>query len=176
VPDEGYSSRGDLDGIERLVPDKANPKDLIGATKAPLNLVPPALFIEVAPVMALGAKKYGPYNWRESKVKLSVYLTAILRHTLAALDGQWEDPESGRPHVAHVGAGVGIILDADASGQLIDDLPKPGPAAKLLAALAGQDGSLGVPAPEDRLPLTATEAVLESKRRKNVRRGITGAG
>jgi hypothetical protein len=114
-----------------------NPKDLIGVTKAPLRLVPPALTIGVAPVMALGAKKYGAYNWRKYPVKLSVYLEAIERHLLAVMDGQWVDPESGQPHVAHIAAGVGIILDALATESLVEDWPiAHGPAAELLAAQA----------------------------------------
>jgi hypothetical protein len=125
-----------------------NPKDLIGVTKAPLRLVPPALTIGVAPVMALGAKKYGPYNWRLYPVKLSVYLEAIERHLLAVMDGQWVDPESDQPHVAHIAAGAGIILDALATESLVEDWPiTPGPAAELLAAQAGTDRSM-----------TATEA------------------
>ena len=116
-----------------------NPKDLIGAKKAPLRLVPPALTIEVARVMKLGAEKYGPYNWREYSVKLSVYLEAMLRHLLAAMDGEWEDPESGAPHVAHIAAGVAILLDAEANGSLIVDWPVfSGPAAALLAEQAPQ--------------------------------------
>jgi RNA 3'-terminal phosphate cyclase len=118
--------------------DQTNPKDIAGSKKAPLRLVPPALAIGVAPVMALGAKKYGPYNWRDKAVKLSVYLEAILRHTYAALDGEWLDPESGEPHIAHIGAGAGIVLDAEALGQLIDDLGEAGPAADLLAAQSEQ--------------------------------------
>lgn len=120
-----------------------NPKDLVGVRKAPLRLVPRALLIETAPVMALGAEKYGAYNWRRYPVKLSVYLEAIDRHLSAVLDGQWLDPESGRPHLAHVSACVGIILDARALGQLEEDWPPPagdeqplyGPASLLLAKL-----------------------------------------
>ena len=118
-----------------------NPKDLLGIKKAPLRLVPPALTIETAPVMALGAAKYGPYNWREYPVKLSVYLEAIQRHLLAVLDGQWLDPESGRPHLAHISACAGIIFDAKEIGNLVDDWPvNEGPAAALLAE---QDKSRG---------------------------------
>lgn len=114
--------------------DGVNPKDLVGVKKAPLRLVPRALLIETAPVMALGARKYGEMNWRNYPVKLSVYLEAIDRHLSAVLDGQWLDPESGRPHVAHISACVGIILDARAIGNLVEDWPeKPGPAAALLA-------------------------------------------
>lgn len=117
---------------EEHVLDESNPKDLLGIKKAPLRLVPPALAIGVAPAMALGASKYGPYNWREKAVRLSVYLEAIDRHLAAFKDGQTYDEESGASHLSHVGACLAIIMDADAIDKLIDDRPTPGGAAKLL--------------------------------------------
>ena len=116
-----------------------NPKDLIGVQKAPLRFVPPALLAACAPVMALGAQKYGLMNWRQYPVKLSVYLEAMQRHLVAALDGEWFDPESGEPHVAHVAACVGIILDAQAIGHLVKDWP-PGDGG-VAGMLAAQDRS-----------------------------------
>jgi hypothetical protein len=115
--------------------DETNPKDLIGDTKPQLQLVPPALSICVSKVMALGAKKYGSFNWRTKKVRHSVYLAAALRHILQALDGEKIDPESGQPHEAHAAACMAILLDAKELGCLVDDLPPPGPAAKLIARL-----------------------------------------
>ncbi len=120
-----------------------NPKDLLGVKKAPLRLVPPALAIGTAPVMALGARKYGAYNWRTYPVKLSVYLEAIERHYLAVKDGQWLDPESGEPHIFHISACVSIIADAKANGSLVEDWPvSQGPAAALLSE---QDGTKETP-------------------------------
>ena len=85
-----------------------------------------------AKVFALGAAKYGAYNWRDTKVVLSVYLDAAMRHMLSKFDGEDLDPESGQPHEAHARACMGIILDAAATGNLIDDRPKPGAAARLI--------------------------------------------
>jgi len=111
-----------------------NPKDRLASRKPPLSLVPPALSIYCAKVFALGAKKYGPYNWRKTKVRYSVYLEAALRHIYAAMDGQDYDPESGVPHVAHVAACMAILLDGLPDHRfLVDDRPNPGPAADLLA-------------------------------------------
>jgi hypothetical protein len=115
-----------------------NPKDALGIKKTPLRLVPPALVIWTAGVMATGRSKYGELydvsgydgaNWRDKKVRLSVYLEAIERHTLAVEDGEWLDPEDGMPHVAPISACVAIILDAKACGSLIEDLPPKGTAA-----------------------------------------------
>ncbi len=112
--------------------DPTNPKDRLGVKKAPLRLVPPALTIVTAPAMAQGAAKYGPYNWREKPVKLTVYLEAMLRHILALLDGEDVDPDSGFLHLSHIGANVAIIADAMFLAGLIDDRPLKGPAAEML--------------------------------------------
>lgn len=95
-----------------------NPKDAIGKAKVPMHLIPPALYEPLARVMELGAKKYGAYNWRTDAVNLSVYVSAMGRHWAALMRGEWLDPESKQPHVAHVAANVAIILDAMAEGKL----------------------------------------------------------
>jgi hypothetical protein len=109
-----------------------NPKDRVGAGKPPLHLIPPAAEILEAVVMGLGAKKYGPYNWRMTKVRATVYIAAAKRHLAQWLDGQDDDPESGVSHLAHARACLGILLDALATGHLIDDRPNPGTATKLI--------------------------------------------
>jgi hypothetical protein len=70
--------RGVSDGMGRIGIDRStsldygimngiNPKDAIGDTKTPLHLVPKVAVAAMAWVMGLGAKKYGPYNWREQR-------------------------------------------------------------------------------------------------------------
>jgi len=109
-----------------------NPKDSIGVTKPNLNLVPPVANIIESVVMGLGAKKYGPYNWRESGVKASIYVAAAQRHLAQWLDGESIDKESGVSHLAHVRACMGIMLDADSIGKLIDDRPPKGASAAVI--------------------------------------------
>lgn len=120
-------------------PTGINPKDAIGLKKPPLRLIPASALIYLARVMGLGASKYGPYNWRENAVRYTVYIEAAQRHLLQALDGEELDPESGQPHVAHAMACMAIILDAKATGNLVDDRPIPGAAARLLAELTEGD-------------------------------------
>jgi len=116
--------------------DQTNPKDLLGIKKPPLHLVPAALNIWVSEIFKFSAVKYGPYNWREKKVRLSIYIDAMERHLMAMKDGQWFDPESGKPHFAHIGANVAILADASEIGNLIDDLKwAAGPAPDLLKKL-----------------------------------------
>ena len=126
--------------------DQTNPKDRLGSLKPELHLVPPALSLHTAKVMSLGAKKYGPYNWRDKKVRLTIYLSAALRHILQKLDGEDLDPESGQPHEAHAAACMGIILDARACDCLIDDRPKAGAAARLIGEMTEKKQPAGLTA------------------------------
>lgn len=113
--------------------DKTNPKDLMGAKKDPISLVPPEGIRCIAKAMYYGAyeakrldgtKGYGPYNWRDNKIQYSIYLDAILRHTLALIDRLDIDPDSHQHHLGHIGANVCILLDAMKYGCLVDNRPK----------------------------------------------------
>ena len=109
-----------------------NPKDRASAPKPPLHLIPPAAEILEAIVMGLGARKYGPFNWRTSPIRATVYIAAAKRHLAQWLDGQNDDPESGVSHLAHARACLGILLDAQSLGKVVDDRPPPGAAHQLI--------------------------------------------
>ena len=117
------------------LPNDANPKDLLGVKKVPLNLLPAAGRIWGAKAMQDGARKYGPYNWRDKKIIASIYLDAIERHLLAFVDGEDLAEDSKVHHLGHIIADASILLDAIEGGFLIDDRPKAGPAAYLLKKL-----------------------------------------
>jgi len=112
-----------------------NPKDLLGIKKVQLNLVPPSSIIYQALAMEDGAKKYGPYNWRENKVIASIYVAAAMRHLQQWYDGEELASDSQKPHLAHALACLGIIVDAKETGNLVDDRPLPGAASALIARL-----------------------------------------
>ena len=123
-------------------PADVNPKDRVGATKAPLTLLPPVAVLHGAHAMSNGAAKYGAYNWRGHPVIASIYLDACLRHVHAWHDGEERADDSGVHHLGHALACLAILLDAQATGNLVDDRPKGGGAfAKALvdvnAAIAG---------------------------------------
>lgn len=109
-----------------------NPKTIYGDLKIDLSLVPPSALIAEARVMKLGAKKYGPYNWRDKTVSARVYTAAALRHIFTWQDGEDIDQESGESHLAHARACLGILIDAKSIGKLNDNRPTPGAAGKLL--------------------------------------------
>lgn len=113
--------------------DLANPKDMVGIHKPALCLVPQSANILEAVVLGLGARKYGSaFNWREKRVKASIYVSAAMRHLAQWFDGQDDDVESGVSHLAHARACLGILLDAMATAQLVDDRPPAGASGTLI--------------------------------------------
>lgn len=110
-----------------------NPKTAIGAAKVPLHLVPPCASHYLAEAFADGARKYGPYNWREHEVSASVYYSAMKRHQDAWWDGEDVSRDALVHHLGHVMACAAIILDAMSVGKLNDDRPLPGATPALQA-------------------------------------------
>lgn len=118
-----------------LAVDTANPKDLLGIKKPPLDLIPAAAELHESMAMANGAGKYGPYNWRGKQVRASIYIAAALRHLKSWQDGERVASDSGVHHLGHARACLGILLDAEATGNLIDDRPPAGAASRLIAEM-----------------------------------------
>ena len=115
-------------------PRAANPKTAIGRSKpAMLSVIPPAGLLHLGEVMKLGAKKYGPFNWRVEPVPAEVYVDAAMRHLMSWYDGEDEDPESGQSHLAHVMACCAIIIDAKEHGKLDDNRPAKGRIGEMIS-------------------------------------------
>ena len=120
---------------EESVAAGVNPKGVMGRKKVRLSLLPTAGLIPTAVVMGLGADKYGPMNWRDTPIEITDYEDAIWRHLLAIIDGEDVDPESGQSHMAHIAATSLIVLDAEATGNLIDNRPTVGASGQLIRDL-----------------------------------------
>lgn len=72
------------------------------ADKVRMDLLDPLALEGLAAVLTFGAKKYASHNWRGG-INLSRVFGALLRHTFSILRGEYIDPESGLPHIDHVG-------------------------------------------------------------------------
>lgn len=112
-------------------------KTIEATTEAPLHLLPAMTSIFGAMACLDGANKDGAYHWRENPISLMEHLGAVERHIARMKDGENVDPKSGVPHLGHIIAIAGILLDAEACETRIDDRPKvPGRAADILDGLA----------------------------------------
>ena len=70
--------------------------------KQRMDLIDPDALEGIAKVLTFGAQKYEAHNWRQG-ISNSRLVAALLRHLFDILRGEYVDPESGLPHIDHVG-------------------------------------------------------------------------
>jgi hypothetical protein len=75
--------------------------------KPSISNIPAEFILGVANVFNFGAQKYGRHNYRQGLAH-SRCLDAAARHLLAIMNGEDIDPESGLPHVYHLGCSVAM--------------------------------------------------------------------
>jgi hypothetical protein len=119
------------------------PKDAVAmrakALKPDLSLMPLPAMHEICLALEEGALKHGgAFNFRDpdpgKEVRASLYVAAVLRHLLNWYQGREEgvpDSKVGVHHIGAAGACLSVMLDARASGKLVDDRPVPIPASDL---------------------------------------------
>lgn len=88
--------------------------------KSRVDLLPSRPLLSIGDVMAHGALKYQPHNWRLG-LAWSDTMASTMRHLLAFGDGEDLDPESGLPHLAHAGCQVLFLLEYYLTGTGTDD-------------------------------------------------------
>lgn len=86
-------NNGGLDLSEGIKHDQDKPK---------MDLLDADALEGLARVLTFGAKKYAAHNWRNG-IPNSRLIGAMLRHIFAIMRGEFTDPESGLPHIDHVG-------------------------------------------------------------------------
>ena len=101
-----------------------NPKDAIGSMKwRQFTCVPFTVIWEVGVAMLEGAKKYGPFNWRKTEVRSSVYVDAALGHITQWQEGEDDDPDSDLSHITKAITTLMVMRDAMIQGKFIDERP-----------------------------------------------------
>lgn len=75
------------------------------------DLVPTYALEAVVGVLTYGAKKYDDENWRKVEDYERRYYAAALRHIEKHRQGEYLDPESGKPHLAHAVCCLMFVLE-----------------------------------------------------------------
>lgn len=91
--------------------------------KLPFDLLDPVALAGLAEVLKFGANKYASWNWAKG-ISYTRLIAALLRHTFAILRGELIDPESGLPHINHVGCCWMFLSHHMAVRPDMNDLPK----------------------------------------------------
>lgn len=74
------------------------------------ELIEPEFILGVGGVLAKGAIKYSPDNWKSmTDEDVRRYRGALLRHSLASASGEKNDEETGLSHMLHVSANAMFI-------------------------------------------------------------------
>lgn len=94
------------------------------AGKPRMDLLDPSFTEGVASVLTFGAQKYAADNWRGG-IQYSRTIAAIHRHLASIQKGEDIDPESGLPHVYHIGCNVQFLGWMMQNRPDMDDRWKP---------------------------------------------------
>lgn len=88
--------------------------------KPMMNLLDREALEGLAKVLTFGAKKYSAENWRKG-LEYSRTTAALMRHLLAFNSGEDLDPESGLPHIDHLGCCWMFLSNATKTRPDLDD-------------------------------------------------------
>lgn len=112
-----------------------NPKDIHGFKKVDLSLIPDIAVYHGAHAFVDGAIKYGPYNWRDNAVQARVYIAAAQRHISYWATGEETAADSEVHHLGHAIACLAILLDAQTTGNLLDNRAKNASLVRAMEAM-----------------------------------------
>lgn len=76
--------------------------------KPRMDLLDPTFTEGVARVLTFGARKYAADNWRGG-IAYTRIISALHRHLAAIQKGEDLDPESGEPHIYHIGCNAQFL-------------------------------------------------------------------
>lgn len=90
---------------------------------------------ECAQVFDYGKRKYAEWNWVKG-MPWSVPFACAVRHLMAILRGETNDPESGLPHRGHVFCNLVMLMTFENTYPEGDDRPPAGTLARVPAEAA----------------------------------------
>lgn len=94
----------------------------LDSDKVRMDLLDAKALEGLASVLTFGAKKYAAHNWRNG-IANSRLIAALLRHLMAIQRGEYTDPESGLPHIDHVGCCWMFLSNNLKEREDLDDSP-----------------------------------------------------
>lgn len=81
-----------------------------------MTILPPAFLVETARALTYGAGKYDRTNYLRVEGGGQRYAAALLRHLVAWMGGEDNDPESGLHHLSCASANLAMMISCDSHG------------------------------------------------------------
>lgn len=88
--------------------------------KPPITLIPREALEGCAQALAYGANKYSPHNFKGG-IRYSRLADAAMRHVIAFIDGENQDPESGLSHIDHALASLAMLKYMIVNNEIVLD-------------------------------------------------------
>lgn len=98
------------------------PKGKQVAGKPPMHLLEREFLEGTARALGFGNQKYAAFDYRDGTT-VSQFTAAAMRHLVAFMDGEDIDPESGLPHLWHLGGSVNVLCYLARYRPKADDRP-----------------------------------------------------
>ena len=86
--------------------------------KLQYGLLPPLALKATVEILTFGAEKYEPDNWKHVPDSKRRYFDALQRHLWAWKEGEQNDPETGKNHLAHASCCVMFLFEHDVKYSL----------------------------------------------------------
>ena len=81
--------------------------------KLQYSLLPPLALKATVEILTFGAEKYEPDNWKHVPDSKRRYFDAMQRHLWAWKEGEQNDPETGKNHLAHAMCCIMFLYEHD---------------------------------------------------------------
>jgi hypothetical protein len=81
--------------------------------KLQYGLLPPLALKATVEILTFGAEKYEPDNWKHVPDSKRRYFDAMQRHLWAWKEGEQNDSETGKNHLAHAMCCLMFLLEKD---------------------------------------------------------------
>ena len=86
--------------------------------KLQYGLLPPLALKATVEILTFGAEKYEPDNWKNVPDSKRRYFDAMQRHLWAWKEGEQDDPETGKNHLAHAMCCLMFLYEHDVKYSL----------------------------------------------------------
>lgn len=106
--------------------------------KSKIHYIPAEIILGMGHAFEMGAEKHGPYSFRDNPIDYTELIDSTMRHLLAFMNGEDNDPESGLPHLWHAGCNIGMLEWTRVNAPEKDDRPKKSLGRNIINSL--QDG------------------------------------